>query len=309
MFLQKEKNKIMNKLIVILFVVSALFSCKQQEQTQQAVTAKAKVSITKLEYGYIPDILHLTGKTIYLNKSNLIAPISGYVIKVNIQQGDNVKKDDVLFEMKTSEAYFIQTSDNAVNSDYGTVKVYAPVTGRVVSINVMNKDVFADKGSVMCVLMSSDDLKIQVEVPFEFIKWAQPGKKCKIILPDETQITGTLSKALPQVNESSQTTKVLANVNTNKFLPENLLVQALIDKGNKKQTQILPQSCLQTDALMTKYWVMKVINDSVAVRVYIKTGKQNHEKFEILSPVFSPDDMFVKEGAYGLGDTALISIN
>jgi len=179
----------------------------------------------------------------------------------------------------------------------------------VASINIMNKDVFADKGSVMCVLMSSDDLKIQVNVPFEFIKWVQPGKKCKIILPDETQITGTLSKVLPQVNESSQTAKVLANVNTNKFLPENLLVQVLIDKGNKKQAQILPQSCLQTDALMTKYWVMKVINDSVAVRVYIKTGKQNHEKFEILSPVFSPDDMFVKEGAYGLGDTALISIN
>ncbi len=297
----------MNKSIIILSALLILLSCNNEQTSDlQDSRLKIKVKLTEIEHSYIPDYLELTGKTIYLNKSNLIAPISGYITKVNARQGDIVKKGQILFEMKTSEAYLMQNADSLPKTNYGSVKIRATVSGRIMNISVMNKNVFVDKGSVMCILMSSNGLKLQVNIPFEYNKWAKIGNNCKIILPDNTEITGRFSKYLPQINESSQTLKILANIKTDKFLPENMIVKVLLDKGAKQEMQILPKSCLQTDALMTKFWVMKLINDSTAVQTFVETGNQNHDKFEILSPKFSPDDKFISEGAYGLEDTVLI---
>ncbi len=308
-FMVKIKNKIMNKIFIILTLLTLMWSCSQEERESQTPELKIKVKTTQLELGSIPDYIELTGKTIYLNKSNLIAPISGYITKVNAQQGDIVKKGQFLFEMQTPEAYLMQNADSLSQGNYGTVKVYATVNGRIINLSVMNEGVFVDKGSVLCILMSSNDLKLQVDIPFEYNKWAKIGNKCKVILPDSTEISAQLSKYLPQINEQSQTLKVLANLNTKQFLPENMIVKVLLDKSKKQEKQILPKSCLQTDALMSKFWVMKLINDSTAVQTEVKVGNQNHEKVEILSPQFKPSDRFISEGAYGLEDTVLIEID
>ncbi|MCF6184878.1 MAG: HlyD family efflux transporter periplasmic adaptor subunit [Bacteroidales bacterium] len=302
----------MNKLFIIfisLLTIFTLDSCKEQNEEQQVSAIKTKVKVSKIEYGYIPDYIQLTGKTVYLNKSNLTAPINGYITKVNAQQGDIVKKGEVLFEMKTPEAYLMQNADSLPKTDYGKIKIYATVNGRIMNLSITNKNVFVDKGSLMCILMSSNDLKLQVNIPFEYNNLAKTGTECKIILPDNTEITGHISKYLPQVDEASQTVKLLANIKTKQFLPENMIVKVLLDKSTKHKAQILTKKCLQTDALMKKFWLMKLINDSTAVQIEVETGNQNHEKVEILSPEFSLDDEFISEGAYGLTDTVLIEKN
>jgi len=296
----------MNKLNLLLILLLALGSCNEQIPEQQASALKVKVKITKIKMAYFPDYIELTGKTIYLNKSNLIAPISGYVTKVNAQEGDIVKKGQILFEIKTTEAYLMQNADSLTKANYGNIKVYAAVSGRIMNMSVMNKDVFVDKGSILCILMSSNDLKLQVNIPFEYNKWAKIGNKCKIILPDNTEIYGQFSKYLPQINKASQTIKILATINTKQFLPEYMIVKVLLDKSKKQETQTLPKTCLQTNVLMTKFWVMKLINDSTAVQTKVQVGNQNHEQFEILSPEFQLTDRFISEGAYGLQDTVFI---
>ena len=285
-----------------------MWSCKHPAPHSKNTNPVVKVELSNITDGHIPDYLQFSAKTIYLNKSNLIAPISGYVTKVNTQLGDIVKKGQVLFEMKTSEAYLMQVNDNKAVTNYGSIKVYAAVSGRVMNLSIMNNNVFIDKGSVLCTLMSSNDLKLQVNIPVEYMKWGKIGNKCKVILPDSTELAGQFLKYLPQVNNASQTLKIITNINTNKFLPENMIVNILLDKSTKKQKQILPISCLQTDALMTKFWVMKVINDSTAVQTEVNVGNQNNDKFELLSPLFNKNDMFISKGAYGLEDTVLISV-
>jgi multidrug efflux pump subunit AcrA (membrane-fusion protein) len=296
------------KYLAFLLIVF-IYSCKEQLPEIQEATVKIKVQTTNLEYGYLPDNIELSGKTIYLNKSNLIAPISGYISKVNAQQGDVVRKGDVLFEIKTPEAYLTKNKGSLLSNDYGTIEVRATVNGRITILSVTNKDVFVDKGSVMCILMPSQDLKVQVNIPFEYNKWAKIGNDCKIILPDSTQINGHLSKYLPQIDPSSQTVQILASVTTQRFLPENMIVKVLLDKSTKHNAQIINKNCLQTDALMKSFWLMKLINDSTAVPVYVTIGNQNHNKVEILSPIFKPNDVFISEGVYGLSDTVLIDAN
>ncbi len=300
----KIMHKISNVLLLI-FTLSILNSCKEEVKEQTQLTTKAQVSLTKISQGYIPDYIQLSGKTIYLNKNTIIAPISGYIANVNIKQGDKVSKGDLLFKIQTAEAFAIQQKDKSINN-FGSVSIYAPVSGRIVSLNVVSENMFTDKGSELSVLLASNDLKLQVNVPYEYNSFCKTGSKCKVILPDNSELLGTFSKILPQVDESSQTIKVLASLNSSIFIPENMIVNVLIDKSKEHQVQILPKQCLQSDALMKEYWIMKLINDSTAVQLPVKIGNQNHNQVEILSPHFNSNDLFIRQGAYGLSDTVLI---
>jgi len=301
----------MKKLSIIFFILFAFLffnSCKEQTTEQKDATPKVKVKLSKITKGHLPDYIEFSGKTVYLNKSNLMAPISGYVTSVHIKQGDVVTKGQLLFEMQTSEAFVMQHKDSLSNN-YGTIKVYSPANGRIVSLNIVSKGVFTDKGGVMCNILATNDLKIQVNVPFEYKEFAKIGDKCTIILPDSTKIRGVFSKILPQVDEASQTVKVMAHIKSQQFLPENMILNIFVDKNKEQQAQLLTKDCLQTNALMTKYWVMKLINDSTAAQTFVKIGIQNHDKVEIISPIFKANDLFISEGAYGLSDTVLIEKN
>ena len=300
----------MNKIVwmfLAFLTLSFLSSCVELPAEQTETTPKVQVSVTRVSHGYLPDFIKLTGKTIYLNKTRITAPISGYVTQVNIQQGAKVKKGSLLFEMKTPEAY-VMRNQSRTSENYGIVKIPAPVNGRVVNLNIVSSNVFSDKGKEMCVLMASSDLTLQVSVPFEYSKFTRSGIPCKMILPDGEEIEGTFSKMLPQVDEKSQTMKVLANLNTDKFIPENIITKVLVARGIRHETQIVPKNCLQTDALMTEFWVMKLINDSTAVQVPVTVGNQTHDQVEIISPVFSNDVRLIDQGAYGLSDTVLVKV-
>ncbi|RLD36511.1 MAG: hypothetical protein DRI74_08940 [Bacteroidetes bacterium] len=302
-----KQLKANHKLWLLVFILGIFNSCKNNMEEQIDVPPKVQVQTTHLSKGYLPDYIELTGKTIYLNKSSLAAPISGYVTNVTVRQGDEVLKDQLLFEMQTPEAFLMQKKDKESNV-YGSVKIYAPEKGRLISLNVVNKGVYVDKGVIMSTLLATNDLKLQINLPFEYNRWFKMGKKCDVELPDNTYITAVLSKVLPQIDETSQTIKVLADINTKQFIPENMIVKVLLDKSDKHKGQILPKQCLQTDALMSQFWVMRLLNDSIAVRTFVEVGNQSHQQVEIISPIFELNDYFISEGAYGLGDTVLVEI-
>jgi len=59
---------------------------------------------------------------------------------------------------------------------------------------------------------------------------------------------------------------------------------------------------------MENFWVMKLINDTMAVKTVIKSGIVEGSKIEILSPLFAPGDRIIYKGNYGLRDSAYVTI-
>jgi hypothetical protein len=59
---------------------------------------------------------------------------------------------------------------------------------------------------------------------------------------------------------------------------------------------------------MKNYWVMKLINDSTAVKVLVTTGISEKDYVQIKMPVFKDSDLFLSSGNYGLGDTANVKV-
>jgi hypothetical protein len=92
------------------------------------------------------------------------------------------------------------------------------------------------------------------------------------------------------------------------MLPENLSVLVQLSKSSKENAQVIDKSCVLSNETMDNFWVMKLINDTTAVKVVIKTGMTAGNKIEILSPAFTIHDRIINTGNYGLSDTAFVNI-
>ncbi len=289
----------------ILLMISSLQSCKDKSAPQENKQAKVQIKTTHISEAYLADYIDFSGRTIYLNKNSILAPITGYITQVNVNPGDRVEKGQILFKMQSEEAYALKASPSG-NEDYGMITIKAPANGTINQLNVFKKAVYIDRGSSLCSLAETGSLYVQAAVPFEFSSLVKLGQKCELILPDQTVYYSRFSKLLPQMNEQSQTLKVLAAIKTELALPEKMIVKVRVDQGKKEKMQVVPKSCLMTDALMTDYWVMKLINDTTAVQIPVKIGTQTHTQVQITSPIFNPNDLIISEGAYGLADTVFV---
>jgi hypothetical protein len=87
-----------------------------------------------------------------------------------------------------------------------------------------------------------------------------------------------------------------------------MMVQVAVSIKKNSAKQILPKSCVAADEMMKDFWVMKLTNDSTAVKVPVKLGDKNETSVEIVSPVFKKTDKIISEGNYGMPDTALIQV-
>ena len=129
-----------------------------------------------------------------------------------------------------------------------------------------------------------------------------------IILPDSTTLLGTITGKLSTVDPASQTQSFIIKPITNKIYPENLSVQVQIIKRSKITTQVTDKNCVLSDETMENFWVMKLVNDSIAIKMKILPGITSGDKIEILAPTFSSEERIISKGNYGLADTAVVHI-
>jgi hypothetical protein len=54
---------------------------------------------------------------------------------------------------------------------------------------------------------------------------------------------------------------------------------------------------------------MKVIMDSIAIKIPVIRGIENDSLSEIISPLLRKNDLIISEGAYGLPDSTIVKIN
>ena len=87
------------------------------------------------------------------------------------------------------------------------------------------------------------------------------------------------------------------------------MAKVSILKSSKEGALVLSKSAILTDETQSSFWVMKLLNDTTAIKVEVKIGLENDENVEIISPKFLSEDKILISGNFGLPDTALVSIN
>jgi len=300
------------RLLLTAAGLSLFVSCgnKTTNNSNELAAPSAAVTATSLKKGRIEEQITLNGKTIFLKKNEVVAPISGYITAVNVKYGDKVEAGRVLFKIQTRENKALDHSenDNTLSGNFGIVSVKATTSGVINQPILLGTGTYVTEGSTLCTLSDNNDLLVHVNVPFEYHTLMHRGTPCSLLLPDNTTTGGTVMRIRPFVDEISQTQEVLVKPKGTRNWPENMNLTVSFVKNAKDTTLLLPKQAVLTNETQSKFWVMKIVQDSIAIEVSVKTGIKNDSIVEILPGQLSINDKIILKGGYGLPDSSVVKI-
>ena len=299
-------------LSILMLALLSMQSCTpkagEEDETEKAVNARTPVTLTTVSNGLISDSLALNGVTSFLKKNIVKSSATGYIQKVNIKVGDYVEQGQVLFTLKTKEASaFTSPALDSIFKFNGRFDIKATGSGIVSELDKHEDDYVAD-GEQLCIIAQKSSQVFLLNVPYEFNESIHIGEACNIELPDKSVLSGIIDSKLSAVDAVSQTESFVVKTTTNKNLPENLIARITLLKTIKSNARALPKEAVLTDETEEVFWVMKLINDSTAVKVPVIKGLEAGGKIEILSPRFETTDRIILTGNYALYDTASVQI-
>lgn len=251
----------------------------------------------------------LNATSTYLLKINVKAPITGYIQNSSIKIGQYVNKGSVLFTLKTKEAKSLGNTINKLDKSFnftGVSQVRSPVSGYVTTLNHQSGDYVQD-GEALVEIVDKNSFGFLMNLPYEYHQLLAKNRNLKVSLPDGKILDGIVSQIMPGLDSVSQTQKVLVKVNSSINIPENLIATVSIVKKESSNIS-LPKESVLTDESQSEFWIMKMINDSTAVKIPITKGVESDKRIEILSPALTGNEQILFKGNYGLADTAFVKI-
>jgi len=291
--------------IMMLFV-----SCNHAEKKAEEPTeVRTPVTIVPVAYKSVTSSVPLPAVATFMNKSIIRATTTGTIEKILINPGDFIAADQLLFTIRTREAMALDKKalEDSSFSFKGLINITAHKEGVINSISYQKGD-FVQEGDEMAVVSEQNSLVFIMDVPFELDRYIEKNRNCMIILPDNRQINGTIARKLPEMDIQSQTIRYVVKPQSTDRLPGNLIASINLVKSTNEKAMILPKKAVLGNEAQNEFWVMKLVNDSTAIKIIVSKGFENNEEVEIINPGFLPSDRIVLTGNYGLADTARVTI-
>jgi len=307
----------MNKQLIIylLFMPVLLYTCKQKaaegdNADDAAANVITPVTVTHPEKGNMTETVQINASSAFLLKTYVKANANGYLQVVNVHPGEFVNKGQVLFVIKTKEAEALGNTINSLDTSLhfeGTLTIKAPGSGYITQLTYTTGNYVQD-GEQLAEITDNNSFVFVLNLPYELKPYLENNQELTLHLPDSTALTGYLQSSLPAVDSVSQTQRYIIKVNSSKLIPANLVARIDLVKSQKINTVSLPKAAVLSDEVQSEFWVMKMINDSTAVKVPVTKGLETKNNVEITSPPLSPADNILLTGNYGLADTAKVKI-
>jgi len=297
-------------IVTLLLISLVLTSCSGDSGNSNEVNSSGTpVEITHPVVMDLTDYLKLNANTIFLNKEIVRASFQGYIEKIYKNIGDVVNPGDVLFQVKTKESAAADSMKINIGTKTftGSVLIRTKTKGILIELNYHNGDLISD-GEQIAVVSNPSSLRIRLNVPFEDAQKIKLRQNCEINLPGGEKLNGIIDKSVPSVDPVSQTQAFLIKLLKHKELPENLNVYVMIPFKIFNNAVVLPKSSVMTNVTEDAFWIMKLVNDTTAIRIDVSRGIETDSLLQILSPRLNLSDMVISSGSYGLPDTAKVEI-
>ena len=302
----------------VMFVCVSLSSCKGKTKTEDTGgedAAPDTKGVTAVAIAYPTDTVHLdnivtlNAVASYLLRSDAKANTTGYITRLNIKLGDHVSRGATLFGLQTKEARALGNTINNLDPSFrfnGSTTVASPATGYVAMVNHQTGDYVQD-GEVLATITDESSFGFVLNLPYEYNQLIRNSKTINISLPDGRVLNGYIAKMMPTVDSISQTQRVLIKVNDTRNIPEGLLGNIKLSTHTAYGLTV-PKTAVVADETQTSFWVMKLINDSTAVKTEIEKGIEQGKWVQIKSGDLKTSDRVITSGNFGLSDTASITI-
>ena len=298
----------------ILWIAVALFvaaGCKRNPGNSDAsalrlplpnVTVTTPIKENKIIYTTFQAVSR------YLQSVNFRARISGIVTTVFVRPGDEIKIHQPLFIIKPIEMSALEGagtwSNNLINSRDTIFSDQLAFTRQV----LVQEGDYVQPGSLLAVAFKENSLAAVTYVPFSEVPLIKKNSPCTVEIPGKHNVSSYFQKQLFLADNVTQTQPYVVP------LPPKLKLAGgmnLLVKFKVKEIRdgiFLPRKAILTNVEETLFWIMKMINDTTAVKIPVTLGWQGKKQIQILSTRIGTADRVITEGAYGLPDTAYVKI-
>jgi multidrug efflux pump subunit AcrA (membrane-fusion protein) len=283
----------------------------EADAEEEEVHPRAAVTVGQVQTDTITDVLYLSAVSAFPAKDVLRATTTGYVLAPVPVPGQSVRAGQTVFTLQTKEARVLHldkiTGDPNLRFS-GLIRIQSARTGVLATVDKLAGDYVQD-GEQLGLVYDQSRFGFVLDVPVTQMRYVHSGQSCRVLLPDGRVLPGRVAELLPAADLSIQTQRYTVRpVGPVPQLPENLAVQIELNKTAPHQARTLPREAVLTDETQTSFWVMRLVNDSLALKVPVKTGLEQNGRVEILSPAFSPADRIVLTGNFGLEDSAAVKL-
>jgi len=305
----------MKNLATYIFIIPLLLlGCKpaatESDTGDETADVVTPVTVTQPQKGTMTETVQVNAVSSFLLKTYAKANANGYLQEVNVHPGQFVSRGQVLFVIKTKEAEALGNTINGLDTSLhfqGTVSIKSPGSGYITQLTYTAGNYVQD-GEQLAEITDNNSFVFILDLPYELKPYLANNKNLELHLPDSTVLSGYIQSSLPTVDSVGQTQRYIIKVNTGKLIPANLIAKVNLVKSQKINTVSLPKEAVLSDEVQSRFWVMKMINDSTAVKVPVTKGMETKDDVEITSPPLSAADNILLTGNYGLADTAKVKI-
>lgn len=309
-FIKYENKKLFIIILFSFLTTLLLYSCGGNKgDNSNKINSGTPVTITHPKLMNMTAYLELNGNTVFLNKEIIRSTFDGFIERVFKNIGDSVNPGDKIFQIKTKESAANDTLKIKLGNQLfrGSVFIKANSKGILTELDYHEGDYIAG-GEQIAVISNPSSLRIKLNVPYEDVSKVKIGRNCGINLPNGIAVPGIIEKKVPAVDPVTQTQIYFIKLKYYRDVPESLNVMVKIPFESFMNTTVLPKSSLITNVTEDSFWIMKLVNDTTAVRVDVKKGIENDSVAQIISPKLDTTERIILTGAYGLPDTAKIEI-
>ena len=294
------------------FILSLIFliSCSSgSKDNSTPVESGTPVKIVNPFKANLTEYINLNANTIFLNKEIVRSTFQGFIEKIYKNIGDEVSIGDPLFLIRTKESAAMDTLKINIGDKLfkGNITIKAQANGILTYLNYNTGD-FVSEGEQLAIISKPSSLRINLNVPYQYVLKINLNSICTVMLPDGKTVKARIQKVMPSVDEASQTQTYILKLDKDENLPENLNVSVQIPISYAKEALTVPKSAIMSNETLDNFWVMKLINDTTAVRVDIQKGIVNDSLVQIIKPQLDLTERIISDGAYGLPDTAKVVV-
>lgn len=298
-------------LILVLWLLAiGFFSCGDSAAPAEHYPTGTPVEVVHPKHTDLTEFIDLNANTVFLRKETVRATFQGFIENTFKNIGDEVKSGDTLLLIKTKESAADDSLRLNLGDDtfQGFVKLRARSNGVLTALNYHSGD-FVSDGEEIAIISDPSSLRISLNVPYQYVRKIRRDKQCNIFLPDGTMQPAFIQKVIPSVGAASQTQTFLLKMSDGVSLPENLNVNARVPLRTVKDAMTVPRNAVMSNETLDQFWIMKLLDDSTAFRVDIRRGIENDSLVQIIYPELNISDLVISDGAFGLPDTARVTIN
>ena len=295
--------------ILTFLVILIAFGCKNKTDTSTEKKAPISVRVAEVQQHDIEEYLTFNGFTLYQQKENIRSNVTGYLSYMKFKIGNPIRRGQVFASVRTKEQDALREAiklDTSLAKFMKPLKIRSSAKGVITVLNVMGNNYVAE-GDVLATVVEPRSLVVQVNVPYEYEDYVSVGSSCEIVLQNEETISARITGKLPTMDTVGQSQSFLIAL-PEEDLPENLNVQVRMIYREDAKAMAVPKTAVQTNELLTEYWVLKLTKDSMAIKHPVTPMLKNDSLVQIEANGLYLGDKVVTEGGYQMQDSTVISV-